>query len=177
MGGRIALMVALSHAHLVEHLILVSATAGIESSNERATRRAADEELAQSAIDVGTEAFLLRWLAQPMFADVNTDAPGVSARASINPQRLAHDLRVLGTGSMPNLWDRLGELHMPVTIVTGARDAKFSAIGVRMHECIADSRHISVQCGHAILLERPGDLAKIIHDTHNAAARNSEETN
>ena len=33
---------------------------------------------------------------------------------------------------MPPLWDRLGELAMPVTLVVGERDAKFRAIAERM---------------------------------------------
>ena len=41
MGGRIALLVALNHPELVQHLILVSATAGIESADDRAERRTA----------------------------------------------------------------------------------------------------------------------------------------
>ena len=41
---------------------------------------------------------------------------------------LAAALRGLGTGVMAPLWDRLGELAMPVTLVVGERDAKFRAI-------------------------------------------------
>ena len=77
---------------------------------------------------------------------------------------------------MPNVWGRLRELRMPVTIVTGTQDSKFSAIGERMHRDIAHSRLLRVESGHAIPLERPSDLATIIHETHNAAARNTDET-
>ena len=44
----------------------------------------------------------------------------------------AAQLRGLGTGVMPPLWDRLGELAMPVTLVVGERDTKFRAIAERM---------------------------------------------
>lgn len=177
MGGRLALFAALNHPELVQHLMLVSATAGIESAAERTTRRAADAELARSALANGTEAFLNGWLAQPMFARVAADAPGIVERSALRPQRLAHDLQVLGTGSMPNAWGRLAELHMPVTIVTGTHDKKFTAIGERMHQRIANSRLIHVDSGHAIPLEQPQRLATIIHETHNAPARNNDETN
>ena len=51
----------------------------------------------------------------------------------------AAQLRGLGTGVMPPLWDRLGELAMPVTLVVGERDAKFRAIAERMHARLPDA--------------------------------------
>ena len=53
---------------------------------------------------------------------------GCGARAAEH----AAQLRGLGTGVMPPLWERLGELAMPVTLVVGERDAKFRAIAERM---------------------------------------------
>ena len=86
MGGRIALLIALNHPHLVQHLMLVSTTAGIESAEARAERRTADAMLAHSALDDGTETFLRRWLAQPMFANVDDTAAGLAERRSIRPE-------------------------------------------------------------------------------------------
>ncbi len=37
---------------------------------------------------------------------------------------------------MQPLWDRLPELAMPVTVLVGARDAKFQALGRRMVELL-----------------------------------------
>ena len=48
------------------------------------------------------------------------------------PAGLARALRGLGTGALPPLWDRLGELTMPVTLIVGERDAKFQAIADEM---------------------------------------------
>ena len=48
------------------------------------------------------------------------------------PAGLARALRGLGTGALPSLWDRLAELAMPVTLVVGERDQKFSAIADEM---------------------------------------------
>ena len=47
------------------------------------------------------------------------------------PAGLARALRGLGTGALPSLWERLGELTMPVTLIVGERDAKFRAIAER----------------------------------------------
>ena len=59
--------------------------------------------------------------------------PDVAAAAHADrlrntPAGLARALRGLGTGALPSLWDRLGELPMPVTLVVGERDEKFRAI-------------------------------------------------
>ena len=176
MGGRLALATALTFPWLVDQLVLVSGSPGLRTEVERGERRAADEHLAQSALSNGTAQFLERWLGQPMFRSVPPNAPGLQDRASLTPERIAHDLRALGTGSMPNLWDRLIELIMPVVIVTGTHDTKFTAIGMQMCAAIPHARHVQLDCGHAIPLEQPQQLANILHDTHNAAARNNDET-
>src|SRR5919198_622226 len=49
-----------------------------------------------------------------------------------DPRALAAVLRGLGTGAMAPLWDRLGELTMPATVLVGADDAKFVALAQRL---------------------------------------------
>jgi pimeloyl-ACP methyl ester carboxylesterase len=79
------------------------------------------------------------------------------------PAGLARALRGLGTGVLPSLWERLGELAIPVTLVAGERDAKFRDLAVRMSAAIADAQVTIVPgAGHAVHLERPAQLAAII---------------
>ena len=69
----------------------------------------------------------------------------------------------MGTGVMEPLWDRLGELAMPVTLVAGEHDEKFRAIAARMAAAIPQVSCIVVQgAGHAAHLERPGYVADIL---------------
>ena len=65
---------------------------------------------------------------------------------------------------MEPLWDRLGELAIPVTLVAGERDAKFRAIAEQMAPAlIADSRvELVAGTGHAAQLERPEAVAAAI---------------
>ena len=67
---------------------------------------------------------------------------------------------------MPPLWDRLGELAMPVTLVVGERDAKFRAIAGRMSGAIGDCHVVVVDgAGHAVQLEQPELVAAAITGT------------
>ncbi len=176
MGGRFALALAVAHPELVEHLILVSASPGLRTQAERAQRRAADELLAQRALHDGPSAFIEAWLAQPMFATIPANAPGIIERSAISSEQIASDLRVLGTGSMPSLWPSLAALPMPVTIVTADLDQKFTAIGDEMGALIVNAHRHRLPGGHAIPLEQPERLAAIIQDVHSAAAKKADDT-
>ncbi|MHB8506777.1 MAG: alpha/beta fold hydrolase, partial [Acidimicrobiales bacterium] len=77
MGGRFALHVALRHPDVVERLVLVSATAGIDDPSERAARAAGDERIARRIERDGVAAFLDWWLERPLFATVPRHAAGL----------------------------------------------------------------------------------------------------
>jgi 2-succinyl-6-hydroxy-2,4-cyclohexadiene-1-carboxylate synthase len=159
MGGRLCLRVALDHPEVVSRLVVVSATPGIEDERARQLRLASDEVLAEYAEAEGASAFVLHWMSQPMFARVPVNAPGLADRRSLTPGYLAHCLRVLGTATMEPMWSRLHELAMPVTVVTGALDEKFTEIGERMpgeHVVVADT-------GHVVPLEAPDALAAVLN--------------
>jgi pimeloyl-ACP methyl ester carboxylesterase len=80
-----------------------------------------------------------------------------------SPGGLAAALRGLGTGALPSLWDRLGELPMPVTLVAGERDAKFRAIAERMRSRLPRASVTVVPgAGHAAHLEVPEAVAGVI---------------
>jgi 2-succinyl-6-hydroxy-2,4-cyclohexadiene-1-carboxylate synthase len=140
----------------------VSATPGIEDATEHLTRVVSDEDHARFVEREGVEAFLKRWLAQPLFEGVPADAPGLADRWTLSVDYIAHCLRVLGTGTMQPMWSRLAELSMPVTFVTGRRDEKFTSIAARAARIRGD--HVEIDSGHAIPLEAPEALASILNE-------------
>lgn len=165
LGGRIALQFALAHPDRVARLVLVSTTAGIEDPEERQARRAADERLADQLESEGLEAFAERWAAQPLFAGQPADvvAEAHADRLRNDAAGLAAALRGLGTGTMPPLWDRLRELPMPTTVLTGECDAKFLTIGRRLAATFAHADFAAVpDAGHALPLEAPDTIVSAL---------------
>jgi 2-succinyl-6-hydroxy-2,4-cyclohexadiene-1-carboxylate synthase len=168
MGGRIALYTALTLPQHVERLVLVGASPGIADAAEREERRRADAALADRIEAIGVEAFATEWGSQELFAGQpeRVAAAAHADRLRNTAQGLAAALRGLGTGVMPPLWDRLGELAMPVTLVAGERDAKFRAIAGRMSGAIQDCHVVVVDgAGHAVQLEQPELVAAAITGT------------
>ncbi len=164
LGGRVALHVALAAPERVARLVLVSASAGISDDAERAERRGADHALADELERAPLEQFIERWRTQPLFA---AEPPAVGALAREDqrrnrPDALAAVLRGVGTGEMLPLWDRLGELAMPVAVVVGERDAKFRALGGRMVELLPDAELIVLAGGHGLPLENPRGVSRAL---------------
>lgn len=163
MGGRFALHAALSHPDLVRRLVLISTTAGIDDPAERAARRAADDALAARVEREGVAAFVAWWLAQPMWATLPPEAAGAEERAANTAAGLATSLRLAGTGTQDPLWNRLGEIRMPVLVVAGAADTKYAALARRLGAGLADAEVVVVPgAGHACHLERPDTVATVV---------------
>jgi 2-succinyl-6-hydroxy-2,4-cyclohexadiene-1-carboxylate synthase len=165
MGGRVALHAALSLGDRVRRLVLVGASPGLADAGERAARAAEDAALADRIEAIGVEAFVREWGAQPLFAGLPRGVADLidADRKRNTASGLAAALRGLGTGVMPPLWERLGELAMPVDLVVGERDEKFRALAAQMAERIADSRvHVVPGAGHVAHLEAPDTLVELL---------------
>jgi 2-succinyl-6-hydroxy-2,4-cyclohexadiene-1-carboxylate synthase len=161
MGGRIALHVALALPECIDRLVLIGASPGIADPRERDARRTADDRLADEIESSTIEEFARRWAQTPVLGGqpewIERD------RLSNTTAGLARALRGLGTGALPSLWDRLGELRMPVLLIVGERDRKFRAIAEEMAAAIPDARVAVVpDAGHAVHLEAPERVAELI---------------
>jgi 2-succinyl-6-hydroxy-2,4-cyclohexadiene-1-carboxylate synthase len=164
-GGRIALHAALATPQRIERLILIGASPGLEDESERALRRLEDERLAEQIEGLPIGQFAEMWSQTPVLGGVSAEV-AVSAREDrlrSTPQGLAAALRGLGTGALPSLWERLGELKMPVRLIAGERDTKFTATAHKMARLIPDARvTIVAGAGHAVHLERPEAVIEVI---------------
>ena len=160
MGGRFCLHAALARPDLVERLVLVSATGGIDDDGQRAARRRADETLADHLLAVGVETFVDEWLAQPLFAGLSPERAHRDARLANPADGLASSLRLAGTGTQTPLWSRLPELRMPVLVVAGADDAKFVAAAERLAAGLGSTAELAIiaGAGHTAHLEQPQEF-------------------
>lgn len=179
MGGRTALAFAARHPGWVGRLWLESATAGIADDAERAQRRAADARLADWIEAHGIAAFVDRWEQHPIFASQQALPAEIRARQRAqrltnSPTGLARSLRSMGTGSMPPLWDRLGDITAPLTVIAGALDAKYVAIGRALAAALPRAQlHVVPDVGHNVHLEAPSKCSELLQDGGRQAADNA----
>lgn len=163
LGGRVGLHAALIHANKVQRLVLIGATAGLESSSDRDVRREADNELASRIESLGVPSFIDEWLAKPLFAGLTDETSQRADRLRNTAEGLASSLRMAGTGTQDSLWERLSEIKVPVLVIAGESDKKFRAIGEHMVEYFPDSSLEIIQgAGHPVHLERPESTAEVI---------------
>lgn len=165
MGGRLALRLALDRPDLVRGLVLLGATAGIDDDGDRADRRRADDALADRIEADGVDAFLDRWLAQPLFEGLVPTVDDLAARRANEPAGLASSLRLAGTATMdPPWWPELPGLRVPTLVVAGERDGKFTSLGRRLAAEIGGVARFEALpgCGHAAHLERPRAFAALV---------------
>jgi 2-succinyl-6-hydroxy-2,4-cyclohexadiene-1-carboxylate synthase len=165
LGARLALAVAHRFPGRVASLTVIGVQPGLESGPDRAQRVAGDARWCELLTTRGIEAFVDAWQALPMWcsqrsaaADVLTEQRRV--RLGHDPHELAGALRHLGLGAMPNLWPVLSELALPVRVIAGAGDAKFTAIARRAAAMIPRARLSLIEdAGHNPILERPHAVA------------------
>ncbi|MFN8380064.1 MAG: 2-succinyl-6-hydroxy-2,4-cyclohexadiene-1-carboxylate synthase [Anaerolineae bacterium] len=170
MGGRLALYTALTYPHAFNALILESASPGMRDATARAERLTKDEKLADSIMELGVQAFVDSWEKLPMFASqsamsVDRYALQREIRLANDPLGLANSLRGMSVGAQPSLWDRLGELQIPVLLVTGTEDAKFNAIADEMMTLLPHAQRRNIpHASHTVHIEQPVQFDEAVTD-------------
>ena len=164
MGGRIALHGALARPESVRGLVLIGATAGIDEATARRSRREADDALAVRLTDEGLPRFLDGWLANPLFAGLSASSACVEQRLENRVDGLCASLRNCGAGNQEPLWAELSRLSMPVLILVGDNDAKFTELGRRLVAELPQASMRSLPGTHAVHLEQPIGAAAAVRD-------------
>ena len=168
MGGRLALHWAIAHPDRVRRLILIGASPGLATPEERNERRLGDATLAEFIRTRALDAFFKYWHNQTFFQPMlrlpkERLDPILARRAQNDPEGLAMSLENIGTGTLPSLWHRLKEIRFPVDLVTGEHDVKFTRLAHEMGAHLPKARHSLIEgAGHAVHLEKPSDLAMLL---------------
>ncbi|WP_100331918.1 2-succinyl-6-hydroxy-2,4-cyclohexadiene-1-carboxylate synthase [Bacillus xiapuensis] len=170
MGGRLALTMAVRFPEAVKSLMLESSSPGLKTEEERAARREADIRLADAIEKEGIEAFVNHWESIPLFAS-QKKLP-LEYQQAVRRQRLqnrtaglAGSLKGMGTGAQPSWWEEMSTLKMPVLLVTGTLDQKFTNIAREMFERLPfPVWKQAVGKGHAIHVEDNEEFGTIIRE-------------
>jgi 2-succinyl-6-hydroxy-2,4-cyclohexadiene-1-carboxylate synthase len=167
LGGRVLLHLAMARPDAVARAVLIGASPGIDDPVQRTARVESDEVLARQldgADRVELGQFLRRWLSGPLFSGLTPETSFVEARLDNDPAGLASSLRLCGTGVQEPLRERLGSIGMPVLVLAGELDEKFTAIGRDLADRIGDNATFRTvrRAHHACHLEEPEETATIV---------------
>jgi 2-succinyl-6-hydroxy-2,4-cyclohexadiene-1-carboxylate synthase len=159
MGGRLALYLAVTFPAIFKALILESASPGLKTAGERRARLQHDRALAAKMEKSDFNNFLQDWYHQPLFLSL-TEHDGfdrlLKMRGKQNPVQLAAALRLMSSGRQPSLWKQLDEIDIPLLLMTGEADLKYSRLLSQMKKlCRHGVLHIVPQTGHNIHFENP----------------------
>ena len=162
LGGRVCLNLAVKHPELVDALVLVSTSPGIESYEEREQRRRSDDALADrldppdpSVTPIKLVDFLHDWVSQSLFAHLDATVSDLNSRLTNTPEGLAHSLRTVGAGRMQPLYQELSKLEMPVLYLAGIVDTKYTRLAERAAELTGENATLVIveDSGHAVHFE------------------------
>jgi 2-succinyl-6-hydroxy-2,4-cyclohexadiene-1-carboxylate synthase len=161
LGARLALGCALGSRSRLRGLVLISGTAGLPAP-ARTQRWQRDQRLAAELSSRDPVSFLTNWYRNSVFRglDSTTQERLVREKLGLDFSYHADLLRAYSVGQQPRFWARLRSLRMPVLILVGERDAKFIAIGRRLHRRLPNARfRVIAKAGHAVHREQPGAVA------------------
>lgn len=168
LGARVALGLLCRHPQLFSAATLISVHPGLSSASERQERAAADERWARLLDEQGLAEFLQKWAQLPLFHTQSALPAAVRAaqeavRQRHSAQGLARSLRVLGLAQMPDYTAELPTLQLPVRLVVGELDAKFTALA---DHAAARLPHASVVripgVGHNVVMEAPDAICALL---------------
>jgi 2-succinyl-6-hydroxy-2,4-cyclohexadiene-1-carboxylate synthase len=168
-GARIALLTALDRPAGMSGIVLVSANPGIDDTHERSARARSDTRLASRISKMTIDDFLDTWTTNGITSTTHLSIEDRRAdneiRRQNSPRGLARALTGYGQGAQPSVWRRLTDITMPVLIISGTRDEKYSAIAQRMAAIIPDAEILALDhAGHNPLGDTPDQAYGAISD-------------
>lgn len=166
LGGRLALQAMASAPRMWGGALIISAHPGLADPSDREARLRSDRDWAEKARCGEWEDFLEEWNAQSVFAGEPRPAVLEGQRAlQSRREAVALAFENWSLGHQSDLGEPLSACDFPVLWLTGANDAKFSALGAVMSSLLPNCEHRVIQdCGHRILSESPQHAADAIGD-------------
>ncbi|MEM8805340.1 MAG: alpha/beta fold hydrolase [Cyanobacteria bacterium P01_G01_bin.38] len=162
MGGRLALHAVLQQPDLWAGAMIVAADPGLSDLGERADCLGRDRTWGQRFLTEPWEHVLADWDAQPIFGEHPNPCPRDLDRLSRD--RICQAFDTYSKGRQDDLRLKLTQLsHPPILYVTGARDSKYTALGVELAStCPTLSHRVIPQAGHRVPWESPAAFYQCI---------------
>ncbi len=164
-GARLALSSALASAGgtALRGTCLVSCNPGLADGDvaARAERRASDERWAERILRWPESEIWRAWDAQPVFAGAGHVPPRGALPAS--REALARALTRFSLAGQPDFRPRLRSWREPMLWVTGARDAKFTAMARGLADAGMPSAFVTCEdAGHRVPWDNPPAFARAL---------------
>ena len=157
LGARLGLAAALGSSNPLRATLLIGGHVGLADRAERVARAAQDAQRATALRAGDLAAFVAAWEALPLFETQRTLPAAVQARQ--RAARLAHDPRslawafeVAGLAQMPDLRGSVAVAQQPLCFLTGALDARFSALAASLVRPPWVTHRSVASAGHNLLL-------------------------
>jgi 2-succinyl-6-hydroxy-2,4-cyclohexadiene-1-carboxylate synthase len=170
MGGRLALGMAARAPQRWKSVLLESAHPGLSTEVERTERKAQDAVWIDLLKRSGIATFARCWEAQPLFHH-NLDYTTRENREASRKVRLGQDADLLaaalagaGLAEQPDFRPALARLAMPVLLVAGVLDRKFTSLAQEMAALLPKGELAIVRgAGHVVHAEQPERFAKLVN--------------
>ena len=170
MGARLAIHRMLSqNVRPKKALIFVSGSAGLGGESERNKRYLQDCDRASQIMRQGVSKFLSAWQNTPLIRtqQVVTGTQSeemMTERRLHTPAGLAHAVRCLSPGILPEYWSTLSRLDIPTLLVVGETDSKYRLLATRMSKSLPKAEELIIaSAGHAPHIEAPAMTAQGIN--------------
>ena len=167
MGGRLGLYLLTHYPQRFIRAVIESASPGLRTESERTARREYEHQLIEQLRNRPLDQFLREWYDQPLFQSMKKSDPRfalmLERRSAHDSEALALLLKQMGTSVQPSLWDKLGDIHLPVMFIAGANDNKYFHQAESMTNlCSAGQSTIILETGHNTHWERPEEFCRLV---------------
>ncbi len=169
MGGRLSLAFALEYLELINGLIMESSSAGISNEQEREKRRETDLQLADMILNKPIQDFITSWMDQELFGTLkrfsNSKIEQIKKEKYKNNRTgISNSLRAFSTGVMPYYGNKLKSLNIPVLLLSGQLDSKYTKINSSLQKQFSKAKHSVIKTsGHNTHLEEPQNFIRVVN--------------
>ena len=178
MGGRLALYFTVYYPQRVKSLVLESASPGLANLAVREARLQEDKKRAERLKEIGMKRFLDEWYGMPLFNSLQKRPDILDElklrRQDNDPYELARIIAELSPGQQPDLWGDLEDISIPVLLLAGEQDEKYSHLVQEMAKQIPQVWvSLASVGGHNLHLEVPDWYIQQLRDFLVNISRNS----